>query len=177
MYEPYKANRDVTPEDIKDSIPWIKQLLAAFKIPVIEKLGFEADDVIGTIAKSAEQKGYEVYMVTPDKDFTQLVSNNIFMYKPGRSGSPPEIWGIPEVKEKFGIKSPEQVIDILALWGDTSDNIPGAPGIGEKTAKKLIEQFKSIEGVYENIGLLKGKQKKIWRILLNRFNYQKHLLE
>jgi DNA polymerase I len=159
MYQPYKANRDVTPEEIKESIPWVKDLLKAYKIPIFEQLGYEADDIIGTVAKIAEKEGFEVYMVTPDKDFAQLVSEKIFMYKPGRSGNPPEILGIPEVRKKFMIKDPEQVIDILALWGDASDNIPGAPGVGEKTAKKLIESFGSIEGVYENIGSLKGKQK------------------
>jgi DNA polymerase-1 len=159
MYQPYKANRDATPEEIKESIPYVKKLLEAYKIPIFEQLGYEADDIIGTVAKIAEKEGFEVYMVTPDKDFAQLVSEKIFMYKPGRSGNPPEILGIPEVRKKFMIKNPEQVIDILALWGDASDNIPGAPGVGEKTAKKLIESFGSIEGVYENIGSLKGKQK------------------
>lgn len=159
MYEPYKANRDATPEDIKESVPWVKELLNAYQIPVIEKLGYEADDIIGTIAKSAEKEGFEVYMVTPDKDFAQLVSEKIFMYKPARSGNVAEILGVEEVREKFRVEEPGQVIDILALWGDSSDNIPGAPGIGEKTAKKLIESFGSVDGVYENIGSLKGKQK------------------
>jgi DNA polymerase-1 len=159
MYEPYKANRDATPEDIKESVPWVKELLKAYQIPVIEKLGFEADDVIGTIARAAEKQGFEVYMVTPDKDFAQLVSEKIFMYKPARSGNGAEILGVKEVQEKFMVKDPDQVIDILALWGDASDNIPGAPGIGEKTAKKLIESFGSIDGVYENISSLKGKQR------------------
>ena len=159
MYAPYKANRDATPEDIRESIPWVKELLNAYHIPVIEKLGYEADDIIGTIAKSAEKEGFEVYMVTPDKDFAQLVSKKIFMYKPARAGNVAEIIGVEEVKEKFRVREPGQVIDILALWGDSSDNIPGAPGIGEKTAKKLIESFGSIDGVYENITKLKGKQR------------------
>src|SRR6056297_2072513 len=159
IYEPYKANRDATPEDIRESIPWVKELLNAYHIPVIEKLGYEADDIIGTIAKSAEKEGFEVYMVTPDKDFAQLVSKKIFMYKPARAGNVAEIIGVEEVKEKFRVREPGQVIDILALWGDSSDNIPGAPGIGEKTAKKLIESFGSIDGVYENITKLKGKQR------------------
>lgn len=159
LFPAYKANRDATPEDIRESVPWIKKLLEAYHIPILEKQGFEADDIIGTIAKFAEKDGFEVYMVTPDKDFAQLVSEKIFMYKPGRSGNPPEILGIPEVLEKFSIKDPLQVIDILALWGDSADNIPGAPGIGEKTAIKLIEAFESVEGVYENINELKGKQK------------------
>lgn len=159
MYKPYKANRDATPEDVRESVPWIKKLLMAYKIPVIEKAGYEADDIIGTIAKNAEKQGFEVYMVTPDKDFAQLVSDKIFMYKPGRSGNPAEILGIPEILEKFQIKDTKQVIDILALWGDSSDNIPGAPGIGEKTAKKLISEFGTVEGIYSNIEKLKGKQK------------------
>jgi len=159
MYQPYKANRDATPEEIRKAIPWIKELLTAYQIPILEHLGYEADDIIGTVAKTAEKEGFEVYMVTPDKDFAQLVSKNIFMYKPGRSGKPAEILGIPEINEQFQIKDPEQVIDILALWGDASDNIPGARGIGEKTAKKLIGNFGSVEGVYAHIEELKGKQK------------------
>ncbi len=159
LYEPYKANRDVTPEEIRESVPWVKELLNAYKIPVIEKLGYEADDIIGTIAKSAEKEGYDVYMVTPDKDFAQLVSERIYIYKPGRSGNPSEIMGLNEIRQKFNVERPDQVIDILALWGDTSDNIPGAPGIGEKTAKKLIESYGSVENIYENINTLKGKQK------------------
>jgi len=159
MFPEYKANRDATPEDIKSAIPYIKRLIEGFNIPVVEVAGFEADDVIGTMAKKAGKEGFTVYMMTPDKDFAQLVSDRIFMYKPGRGGAAPEVLGPSEVREKFLVEQPEQVIDILALWGDTSDNIPGAPGIGEKTAKKLIGQFKSVEGVYENIEVLKGKQK------------------
>ncbi|MFC2089614.1 DNA polymerase I [Bacteroidota bacterium] len=159
IYKEYKANRDATPEDIKEAVPWIKKLLNAYNIPIIEKLGFEADDIIGTLAKKAEKEGFEIFMVTPDKDFAQLVSERIFMYKPGRSGNPPEILGVSEVREKFSIERPEQVIDILALWGDSSDNIPGALGIGEKTAKKLIASFGSVEGVIEHIDTLKGKQR------------------
>ncbi len=159
MFPAYKANRDATPEDIKLAVPYIKRLIEGFNIPVIEVKGYEADDVIGTMAKRAEKDGYTVYMMTPDKDFTQLVTENISMYKPGRGGGAPEVLGPKEVREKFLVEHPEQVIDILALWGDSADNIPGAPGIGEKTAKKLIGQFKSVEGVYENIEMLKGKQK------------------
>ncbi len=159
MFPAYKANRDATPEDIKVAVPYIKRLIEGFNIPVIEVKGYEADDVIGTMAKRAEKDGYTVYMMTPDKDFAQLVSEHISMYKPGRGGGAPEVLGPNEVREKFLVEHPEQVIDILALWGDSADNIPGAPGIGEKTAKKLIGQFKSVEGVYENIDMLKGKQK------------------
>jgi DNA polymerase-1 len=159
MFPAYKANRESTPEDIKIAVPYIKRLIEGFNIPVLEVAGFEADDVIGTMAKNADKKGFTVFMMTPDKDFAQLVSDKIFMYKPGRGGAAPEILGPAEVQEKFLVEHPEQVIDILALWGDASDNIPGAPGIGEKTAKKLIGQFRSVEGVYENIEELKGKQK------------------
>lgn len=159
MFPAYKANRDATPEDIKSAVPYIKRLIEGFNIPVVEVAGFEADDVIGTMAKHADKEGFTVFMMTPDKDFAQLVSERIFMYKPGRGGAGAEVLGTAEIQEKFLVEHPEQVIDILALWGDASDNIPGAPGIGEKTAKKLIGQFQSVEGVYENIELLKGKQK------------------
>ncbi|MGW8314918.1 MAG: DNA polymerase I [Bacteroidales bacterium] len=159
LYKEYKANRDATPEDIKQAVPYIKKLIEGFNIPVIEEPGYEADDVIGTMAKKAEKEGYTVYMMTPDKDFAQLVSEHIFMYKPARGGGAPEIMGLQEVKDKFLVEQPDQVIDILALWGDTSDNIPGARGIGEKTAKKLVAQYKTVEGVYAHIEDLKGKQK------------------
>ncbi len=159
IYPEYKANREETPEGIKTSVPYIKQLLDAFSIPVIEIPGFEADDVIGTLAGHANKQGYTIFMVTPDKDFGQLVSENIKMYKPRRSGGDIEILGVKEICEKFMISDPKQVIDILALWGDASDNIPGVPGIGEKTSKKLIAQFHSVENLIENVGQLKGKQK------------------
>lgn len=159
MYPEYKAHRNETPEDIKVSIPYVKKLIESFNIPIIEKVGFEADDVIGTIAKSAEKEDFEVFMMTPDKDFAQLVSDNIFMYRPGRSGKPAEVWGIPEVQEKFEVETPDQVIDILGMWGDSADNIPGIPGIGEKTSKKLIKAYGSLEGLLENTDDLKGKQK------------------
>ena len=159
LFPDYKANRDATPEEIKNAVPYIKKMIEGFNIPILEQQGYEADDVIGTLSKHAEKKGFTVYMMTPDKDYAQLVSENIFIYKPGRGGAPPEILGLEEVKEKFLVEQSEQVIDIMALWGDSSDNIPGAPGIGEKTAKKLIGEFRSVEGVYENIGTLKGKQK------------------
>jgi DNA polymerase-1 len=159
MFDGYKANREATPEDIKVAVPYIKKIIEGFNIPVIEEPGYEADDVIGTMAKKAEKEGFTVFMMTPDKDFAQLVSEYIYMYKPGRGGSAPEILGMDEIREKFLVEHPGQVIDILALWGDASDNIPGARGIGEKTAKKLIAQFNTVEGVYENIDQLKGKQK------------------
>jgi len=155
----YKANRDATPEDIKLAVPWIKEIIDGFNIPVIEVPGFEADDVIGTLAKRAEKEGFEVFMMTPDKDYAQLVSDNIAMYKPGKGGKPAEILGVKEICEAFSVTDPLQVIDILALWGDAADNIPGVPGIGEKTAKSLISSYNSVENLLENIGQLKGKQK------------------
>ena len=153
----YKANRDATPEEIKKSVPWIKKIIEAFNIPVIEIQGYEADDVIGTMAWKARDKGFEVYMMTPDKDFAQLVKDKVFMYKPRRSGKESEIIGTQEVKETFQVQDPRQVIDVLALWGDSSDNIPGAPGIGEKTAKKLISSYQTIENLFEHTDDLKGR--------------------
>jgi DNA polymerase I len=159
IYPEYKGNRSATPEDIIFAVPYIKQIIDGFNIPVIEIPNYEADDAIGTLAKKAEKEGFTVYMMTPDKDYGQLVSDNIFMYKPGRKGSEVEILGAKEICEKYGIKSPEQVIDILALWGDTADNVPGVPGVGEQTASKLIAQFGSVEKLIVNVNLLKGKQK------------------
>jgi DNA polymerase-1 len=159
MFTPYKANREEMPEDIRKSIPYIRDIIKGYNIPILEKEGFEADDVIGTLAKTAEKEGFQVFMVTPDKDYAQLVSKNIFMYKPKRMGNEMEILGIEQVCESFQIKNPLQVIDVLGLMGDSSDNIPGCPGIGPKTAMKLISDFGSIDGVYKNIGNLKGKQK------------------
>ena len=159
VFVEYKANRQEMPEDIRKSITYIFDILNAMNIPFKMEDGFEADDLIGTLAKQAEKEGYQVFMMTPDKDFGQLVSENIFIYKPGRSGNPSEILGPKEVCEKFEIERPEQVIDILGLWGDAVDNIPGIPGIGEKTAKKLIKTYGSIENLLENTADLKGKQK------------------
>ena len=159
MFEAYKATREAMPEDLIKSIPYIRNIIHAYNIPILEKAGFEADDVIGTLAKKAETVGYTTYMMTPDKDYAQLVSENIFMYKPSRGGEKPEVWGIPEVCKNFEVEEPWQVIDILGLMGDASDNIPGCPGIGPKTAMKLISTYKSVEGLYENINDLKGKMK------------------
>ncbi|SFT81011.1 DNA polymerase I [Lishizhenia tianjinensis] len=155
----YKANREEMPEDIRSMLDPIKEIISAFNIPILLKEGFEADDVIGTLAKMAEKEGFQTYMMTPDKDFGQLVSENIFMYKPGRGGKPAEIWGVPEICEKFEVEDPIQVIDILGLWGDAVDNIPGIPGIGEKTSKKLIAKYGSMENLFEHTDDLKGKQK------------------
>lgn len=159
MYEPYKANREATPEDIRLAVPYIKQIIEGYNIESIEVLGYEADDVIGTMAKTADKEGYEVFMMTPDKDYAQLVTEKVKMYKPARSGQGADILGVEEVKAKFGIDHPAQVIDILALWGDSSDNIPGAPGIGEKTSQKLIAEYGSVEGLLEKTSELKGKQR------------------
>lgn len=159
VFSDYKANRSETPEAIKLAVPYIHQILEAMHIPVIEKAGFEADDIIGTLSKQAEKEGFQVYMVTPDKDFAQLVSENIFMYRPARMGNGIEIWGIPEVQEKFEIQHPEQVIDFLGMMGDSVDNIPGLPGVGEKTAKKFLAAYGSMEGLLANTHELKGKMK------------------
>ena len=158
MYEAYKANRDETPEAIKIAVPYIEEILKAMHIPIMVKEGYEADDVIGTLSKQAEKEGYKTYMVTPDKDFAQLVSDNIFMYRPVFGGGY-ETWGVPEVKEKFEIEDPLQVIDFLGMMGDSSDNIPGLPGVGEKTAKKFIQQYGSMENLLANTHELKGKMK------------------
>lgn len=159
IFKEYKANREAMPEDLRKSIPYIRNIIEAFNIPIIEKKGFEADDVIGTLAQKAKKEGFDTYMMTPDKDYAQLVEDHVRMYKPAKSGGAAEIWGPEEVKKNFGIENTEQVIDILGLMGDSSDNIPGCPGIGPKTAEKLIAEFGSIDGIYENIDKLKGKQK------------------
>src|SRR5690554_1941681 len=159
MFSEYKANRDATPEAIKIAVPYIQEILKAMHIPIMVKEGFEADDVIGTLAKKAEKEGYQTFMVTPDKDFAQLVSENIFMYRPNSFGGGYEVWGIPEVQKKFEVERPEQVIDFLGMMGDSSDNIPGLPGVGEKTAKKFIKAYGSMEGLLENSHELKGKMK------------------
>ena len=144
----YKANRQATPEAIKIAVPYIHEILRAMHIPIIEKEGFEADDLIGTLSVQAEKAGYQTYMVTPDKDFAQLVTDNVFMYKPARMGNGIEIWGVDEVKEKFEIEDPKQVIDFLGMMGDSADNIPGLPGVGEKTAKKFLKEYGSMGSWY-----------------------------
>lgn len=158
-FENYKAQRESMPEDLAASLPYVFKLLNGFKIPVITLDGFEADDIIGTLAKKAELEGFTTYCMTPDKDFAQLVSPSIFVYKPARMGNGAETMGVPEVLEKWEVEDPCQVIDILALWGDAVDNIPGIPGIGEKTAKLLIKKYGSVEGLIANSHELKGKQK------------------
>lgn len=158
-FEAYKAHREAMPEDLSKALPYVFKLIEGFNIPVITVDGFEADDIIGTLAKEGEQKGFQVFCMTPDKDFAQLVSENIFIYKPARMGNEMEILGVKEVLAKWEIERVDQVIDILGLWGDAVDNIPGIPGIGEKTAKALIKQYGSMENIIANVHELKGKQK------------------
>ena len=157
-YDAYKAGREQTPEDIRLSVPIIKEVLNAYRIPIFEVKGFEADDVIGTMAKQAATKGFEVFMLTPDKDYGQLVDEHIFMYRPRHNGGY-EVMGVAEVTAKYGLKDQLQVIDLLGLMGDSSDNIPGCPGVGEKTAVKLLQEFGSIDYLLGNTHLLKGALK------------------
>ncbi|NVJ87172.1 MAG: DNA polymerase I [Algoriphagus sp.] len=159
QYEPYKANRQEQPEDITASIPWVKEIVKAFNIPLLEMDGFEADDIIGTIAKKAEKESFTVYMMTPDKDYGQLVDDHIFLYKPAFMGNGVDVMGPKEVCAKWEIEHVDQVRDILGLMGDTVDNIPGIPGIGPKTATKLLKEYGSIEELVKNTDQLKGKQK------------------
>ncbi len=161
MYNEYKAHRDETPEDIKKAVPYIKRLIEAYKIPVIDYPGFEADDVIGTLARKASERGFTTFMVTPDKDFAQLVSDNVFMLKPSRSGNESLLWGVDDIKQEFSVQRPDQVIDVLALMGDTADNIPGAPGVGPKTAMKLVSEYGTVEELFKHTADLKGKLKEI----------------
>ena len=155
----YKANREEMPPDLRASIPYIIEIIKGFNIPIYAAEGYEADDVIGTLAKKAEKAGYLTYMMTPDKDFGQLVSDNIFIYKPAKFNDPAMVMGPKEVCEKYGINTPTQLIDILGLWGDASDNIPGIPGVGEKTASKFVQEYGSLEGLLEHTDDLKGKMK------------------
>ena len=157
IYPEYKAQREAMPEDLSSSLIYIDRLLDAFNISKIFKHGYEADDVIGTIAKKAEKEGFEVYMMTLDKDFAQLVSENIFMYRPANKWKPNEIWGVKEVLERFSIKKINQVIDLLGMMGDSSDNIPGILGVGQKTAVKFISEYGSMEELFRNTDKLKGK--------------------
>ena len=158
-YPEYKANRDETPEDIVRSEPFIREIIDAFNIPILEKEGYEADDVIVTLAKEAERNDFITYMMTPDKDFGQAVTDKVLMFKPARSGNKAEVWGPKEVCERFGLQKTEQVVDLLGLMGDKVDNIPGVPGVGEKTASKLLQEYGSMEKLYEDTSALKGKLK------------------
>ena len=158
-YSEYKANREKMPDDLRDSIPYIIRLIEAFNIPVYGVEGYEADDVIGTLSKKAEKQGFTTYMMTPDKDFGQLVTDKILLYKPAKFGEAAQVWGPKEVCERYGIQEPKQLIDILGLWGDAADNIPGIPGIGEKTAAILVGKYGSVENLIAHADELKGKQK------------------
>ena len=156
-YSEYKANREAMPEGISVALPYIDQLLDAFNISKLFADGYEADDVIGTLAKKAEKEGFVTYMMTPDKDFAQLVSENILLYRPGNKWKPTETWGVQEVLNKFEIKEVTQVIDFLGMMGDAVDNIPGLPGVGEKTAKKLLAEYGNMETLLDNAHEVKGK--------------------
>ena len=158
-YSDYKANREKMPDDLREAIPYIIRLIEAFNIPIYGVEGYEADDVIGTLSKKAEQQGFTTYMMTPDKDFGQLVTDKVLLYKPAKFGEPAQVWGPKEVCERYGIKEPKQLIDILGLWGDAADNIPGIPGIGEKTAAILVGKYGNVENVIAHADELKGKQK------------------
>lgn len=158
MYPEYKAQREAQPEDIRVAVPYIKRFLQAMNITIVECPGFEADDIIGTLSVKLKDKVDTVFMMTPDKDYAQLVGGNVMMYRPQASGTTEE-WGLKEIQEHFGVERPEQIIDLLGLWGDSSDNIPGCPGVGEKRAKELLATYGSIDGIYENIDSLKGKMK------------------
>src|SRR5579859_3790845 len=159
IFTDYKATRQEIPEDIKYGIPKVKEIIRGFNIPILEMDGYEADDIIGTMATRAAKEGFEVYMMTPDKDFGQLVKDNVFLYKPAYMGNAVDILGPKQVCEKWDIENVSQVIDILGLQGDSSDNIPGIPGIGPKTAAELLKQYKTVEGVVAHASELKGKQK------------------
>ena len=158
-FEQYKAQREETPEAIRLSVPIIKDIIKAYRIPILEVAGYEADDVIGTLATEAGNQGITTYMMTPDKDYGQLVTDHVFMYRPKYGDKEFEVMGVEQVKAKFDIQSPAQVIDMLGLMGDSSDNIPGCPGVGEKTAQKLIAEFGSIENLLEHTDQLKGALK------------------
>ena len=158
-FEAYKAHRQEQPEDITLAIPICKQILKGFGIPVLEMQGFEADDIVGTLAKKASAQGYQVFMMTSDKDYCQLVTDSVFVYRPAFMGNGPEVYDIPKVLAKFNIRKVEQVIDILGLMGDSVDNIPGIPGIGEKTAQKLVAEYESVENLIANAANLTGKLK------------------
>src|SRR5438128_2917398 len=158
-YGQYKAQRQIMPEDITAALPQVRRMLEAFNVPILTCDGYEADDIIGTLVRRAEKEGFKSYMVTPDKDFAQLVDENTFLYKPSRMGDGVEVMGVPEIQKRWGVQRPEQVIDVLALMGDSIDNIPGVPGIGEKTAIKLISQCGSLDNLLARTGELTGRVK------------------
>src|SRR5258708_24596587 len=158
-YPEYKATREAMPEDLRQALPHVRRMTEAFRIPVLTSDGFEADDIIGTLVLRAEAEGFVSYMVTPDKDFGQLLTEKTFIYKPGRAGDAAEVMGLPEIRARWGVQTSGQVVDVLALMGDWTDNIPGVPGIGEKTAIKLIGQFGSVENLLAHAGELGGRVK------------------
>ncbi len=174
-YSEYKANRETMPDDLRASIPYIIRLIEGFNIPVYAAEGYEADDVIGTLSREAEKAGFVTYMMTPDKDFGQLVTDKVLIYKPAKFGAPAQVLGPQEICEKYGISTPTQLIDILGLWGDASDNIPGIPGIGEKNASMLIGKYGSVEGVIAHADELKGKQQENVRNYAEQGLMSKHL--
>src|ERR1043166_1047767 len=159
IYSVYKATRQAMPEDLAAALPHVRRMLEAFRVPLLECDGFEADDIIGTLARRAEKEGFETFMVTPDKDFGQLIDANTFLYKPSRMGDGVEILGVPEIQKRWNIQRPEQVVDVLALMGDSSNNVPGVPGIGEKTAMKLVGQYHSVENLLAHTSEIKGRIK------------------
>lgn len=175
MFPEYKANRQEMPEELRKAIPYIRKMIEGFRIPIIEKEGYEADDIIGTLAVKAAEKGFQTFMMTPDKDYAQLVNDAVFMYKPGKPGNDHEIWGVEEVKKNFELESPRLVIDLLGLMGDSSDNIPGCPGIGPKGAVKLISEFGDIDGIYKNLDKIKGKQQENLRDFEQQVRLSKEL--
>ena len=175
-YEEYKANREATPEDIRAAVPVIKEIVRAYRIPAIEVPGYEADDVIGTLARQAEAKGFDTYMMTPDKDYGQLVSEHTFIYRPRFGESGFEVMGVREVLEKWGIERVPQVIDLLGLMGDASDNIPGIPGIGEKGATKLIAVYGSIDNIYKSLDKLTPKQRQSFEEYRERLMKSRYLV-
>ncbi len=175
MFPEYKANRQEMPEELRKAIPYIRKMIEGFNIPIIEKEGYEADDIIGTLAVKAAEEGFQTFMMTPDKDYAQLVNDAVFMYKPGKSGNDHEIWGVEEVKKNFELEAPRLVIDLLGLMGDSSDNIPGCPGIGPKGAVKLISEFGDIEGIYKNLEKIKGKQQENLRDFEQQVRLSKEL--
>ena len=158
-YPEYKGTRQEMPEDLSLALPHVRRMIEAFNIPVLSCDGYEADDIIGTLVQRAEREGFQSYMVTPDKDFGQLITEKTFMYRPSRAGDGVEILGLPEIRARWGIERPEQVVDVLALMGDSTDNVPGVPGVGEKTAMKLIGQFGSVESLLARTTELTGKLK------------------
>ena len=176
VFEAYKAQREEMPEDLAEQIPDVMRLLDAMHIPILRMPGWEADDVLGTLARRAEQDGFTTYLVTPDKDYQQLVTDKTFVWKPGRKGGQYELLGVPEVKQRWQVQDVSQVVDVLGLMGDASDNVPGVPGIGEKTAQKLIAEFGSTENLLANTDQLKGKRREVLESHVDQARLSKELV-